>query len=126
MIQGGNATVYVSDFEAALGFYTRVLGLKLRFRAGTNWAEVDAGRGFVIGIHPETPHSPKPGTPGAIQIGLNVVEPLDEVMRRLSKSGVVFTSALISGGEAGRFVNLKDLDGNAIYLWESPTAARKA
>lgn len=126
MIQGGNATVYVSDFEAALGFYTKTLGLKLKFRAGKDWAEVDAGRGFVIGIHPQTPHGPKPGTEGAVQLGLNVVEPLEDVMRRLSKAGVALTSPVIDGGGAGRFVNLKDLDGNPIYLWETAKPAVKA
>jgi predicted enzyme related to lactoylglutathione lyase len=126
MIKGGNATVYVSDFEAAIGFYTKTLGLKLRFRAGMNWAEVDAGDGFVIGVHPATPHAPKPGTQGAIQIGLNVVEPLDAVVKRLTKAGVVFTSGLIDGGDAGRFVSLGDLDGNSIYLWQSKVHAAKA
>jgi len=119
MIKGGNATVYVSDFEAAIDFYTKTLGLKLRLRAGMNWAEVDAGEGFVIGLHPATPHGPKPGTQGAIQIGLNVVEPLDGVMKRLTKAGVVFTGPLIEDGGAGRFVSLNDLDGNALYLWQT-------
>lgn len=123
MIHGGNATVYVSDFDAAIGFYTGVLGLKLRFRAGNNWAEVDAGPGLVIGIHPRTPHSPKPGSPGAVQIGLNVVEPLDEVMRKLTKSGVVFPGPMITDAEAGRFVYLCDPDGNSLYLWETAKPA---
>jgi predicted enzyme related to lactoylglutathione lyase len=125
MIQGGNATVYVSDFEAAIGFYTGVLGLKLRFRAGNHWAEVDAGRGFVIGIHPQTPHSPKPGTRGAVQIGLGVDEPLDQVMRTLAARGVVFQGPMITDADAGRFVNLADPDGNAIYLWETAKPAVK-
>jgi predicted enzyme related to lactoylglutathione lyase len=123
MIDGGNATVYVSDFEAALGFYTRVLGLRLRFRAGNNWAEVDAGRGMVIGIHPATPHGPKPGTKGAIQIGLNVSEPLDEVMRKLSAAGVTFVSPMVADADAGRFVSLEDPDGNSLYLWETAKPA---
>jgi predicted enzyme related to lactoylglutathione lyase len=119
MIHGGNATVYATDFEASLNFYTQVLGLKLRFRAGNHWAEVDAGPGLVIGIHPQTPHSPKPGTNGAVQIGLNVIEPLDEVMRKLAKNGVVFAGPMITDADAGRFVNLKDPDGNCLYLWET-------
>lgn len=125
MIHGGNATVYVSDFEAALEFYTRALGLRLRFRAGNNWAEVDAGPGLVIGIHPQTPDSPKPGTPGAVQIGLNVVEPLDQVMKKLAKQGVVFTGPMIADAKAGRFVSLEDPDGNSLYLWETAKPALK-
>ena len=30
MISGGNATLYVKDFDKAVDFYTRVLGMKLR------------------------------------------------------------------------------------------------
>lgn len=125
MIRGGNATVYVSDFDASLNFYTQVLGLKLRYRAASFWAEVDAGPGLVIGIHPQTPHSPKPGTPGAIQIGLNVIEPLEDVMKKLSKRGVTFMGPMIADGEAGKFVSLKDPDGNSLYLWETLKPAAK-
>lgn len=48
-----------------------------------------------------------------------MVEPLDEVMRRLRKAGVVFTGPLIEDAGAGRFVSLQDLDGNALYLWQT-------
>ena len=60
MIQGGNATLYVADFERALDFYTNVLGLELRFRAENHWAEVVAGPDLVIGIHPAGPETPTP------------------------------------------------------------------
>ena len=52
MIQGGNATIYVSDMDRAVGFYTSTLGLKLQFRAGNHWAQVDAGKGLQIGLTP--------------------------------------------------------------------------
>ena len=77
MITGGNATLFVSDFERAVKFYTEALGMKLRFRAEDKWAEVVAGPDLVVGIHPVTPNTPGAGIVGSVQIGLNVDEPLE-------------------------------------------------
>ena len=44
MITGGNATVFVSNKENAVQFYTEVLGLRLTNRLGDHWATVDAGK----------------------------------------------------------------------------------
>ena len=49
MISGGNATVFVSDMDRAVRFYTEVLGLKLTNRFGNHWATVEAGKGLTIG-----------------------------------------------------------------------------
>ena len=55
MITGGNATVFVSDMDNAVRFYTEVLGLRLTNRFGDHWATVDAGKGLTIGLHPASP-----------------------------------------------------------------------
>ncbi len=123
MIGNGNATIYVSDFDAAVAFYTKTLGLKLRFRAGNHWAEVEAGKDLVIGLHPASPHAPKPGTVGAVQIGLVVTEPMEDVMKKLTARGVKFVGPMIEDPKPGfRFAFLKDPDGNSIYLWEMKAA----
>ena len=51
MIGGGNATIYVSNMDAAVRFYTEVLGLKLTNRFGNHWATVQAGTTRLIGLH---------------------------------------------------------------------------
>jgi hypothetical protein len=51
MISGGNATIYVSNMDAAVRFYTEVLGLKLTNRFGNHWATVQAGTTRLIGLH---------------------------------------------------------------------------
>jgi len=123
MITNGNATLYVSDLDAAVDFYTKALGLKLRMRAGPHWAEVEAGKDLVIGLHPQTPHSPKPGTPGAIQIGLSVDPPLEDVIATLSARGVTIQGPIIGDPKSGmRFVYWCDPDGNPGYLWEMSAA----
>src|SRR5271157_5566679 len=117
MITGGNATVFVSNMDRAVQFYTQVLGLKLTNRFGHDWATVDAGKGLTIGLHPASPKYPAPGTKGAIVLGLEIDEPIESAVARLSKKGVRMNSSVVRG-EAGNFVHLDDPDGNEIYLWE--------
>jgi len=127
MIVGGNATLYVRDFERAVAFYTEALGMTLRFRAENHWAEVVAGKDLVIGLHPATDESPQPGVAGAVQIGLNVDEPLETVMETLQGRGVAFDGPLIEDGKSGqRFALFKDPEGNRLYLWEAKTAPEPA
>ena len=47
MIHGGHATVYVSNMDSAIRFYTEILGLKLTNRFGNHWATVKAGDTLV-------------------------------------------------------------------------------
>jgi predicted enzyme related to lactoylglutathione lyase len=117
MISGGNATVFVSNMDAAVQFYTEALGLKLTNRFGNNWATVEAGKGLTIGLHPASPKYPAPGTKGGITIGLEVDEPIQEVLNRLNQRGVQIKGSIIQD-QAGNFVHLSDPDGNGLYLWE--------
>ena len=93
MIRGGNATIYVTDMDRSVSFYTETL--RLAFRAGDHWASVDAGDGVQIGLHPATSRAPMPGSARAVTVGLGV----DEGQLKLA-----FFS---------------DPDGNALYLAES-------
>lgn len=45
MIQGITATVYVSDMDRAVDFYTQTLGLPLSERWGNEYASIDLGKG---------------------------------------------------------------------------------
>jgi len=120
MIDNGNATVFVSDMGRAVDFYTKVLGLKLRMRAGDHWAEVEAGD-LVIGLHPAGPDSPKPGTPGAVQIGLTVTKPLEDVVGELTRRGVAFHGPVVDDQQV-RLAFFSDSDGNVLYLCEVKAA----
>jgi len=117
MITGGNATVFVSNMDRAVQFYTQVLGLKLTNRFGDHWATVDAGKGLTIGLHPASPKYPAPGTKGGIMLGMEVQGAIEKVVDNLSKKGVQFKGS-ITRDQAGNFVHLEDPDGNDIYLWE--------
>jgi catechol 2,3-dioxygenase-like lactoylglutathione lyase family enzyme len=116
MIYGGNATVYVSNMDNAIRFYTEVLGLKLTNRFGNNWATVQAGKTLTIGLHPWSAKYPRPGTKGSVQIGLVVSrdEPIEELAARLRKHGVE-VGDIIESQEAS-YISFADPDGNPIYV----------
>lgn len=118
MISGGNATVFVSDMDRAVAFYTEVLGLRLTNRFGNSWATVEAGKSLTIGLHPASSKYPAPGTKGAMMLGLEVDEPIEGVLKRLSEKGVNIAGSVITD-QAGNFAHLLDPDGNEIYLWET-------
>jgi len=121
MIKGGNATLYVADMDRAVRFYTEKLGLSLKSRSGNEWAEVDAGDGMVIGLHPAGPHSPRPGSHGATQIGLNVQGDLESEVARLRKQGVKFHGD-IKSDPGIKLAFLEDVDGNTLYLCQTAKA----
>jgi predicted enzyme related to lactoylglutathione lyase len=109
--------------DRAVEFYTQVLGLKLTNRFGDRWATVEAGKGLTIGLHPESPKYPAPGTRGAVMLGLELTEPIDAVVARLGQKGVRFHGSIVRD-QGGSFAHLEDPDGNEMYLWETnPVAA---
>ncbi len=116
MINGGNASVYVSDMDRAVTFWTDAVGLKLKNRVGTTWAEIDAGNGLIIGLHPgNPPDTATPGAIGAINIELKVTEPMEVVVEALTQRGVEFTGP-IKNYEAVRIASFYDPDRNVIVL----------
>ena len=60
----GNPTVYVSNMDTAVRFYSEILGLKLTNRFGNDWATVQVGKTLVIGLHPWSAKYPKAGDEG--------------------------------------------------------------
>ena len=115
LLSGGHAIVYVSDMDAAIRFYADTLGLKLTYRFESKFATIEAGRNLLLALHPKTPNTPDPGTKGSVTLGLVVDEPIDTVIARLAQRGVRVTGR----SEPGRSVDIEDLDGNVITLWEA-------
>ncbi len=115
MIASGNATVMVSDMDRAVDFYTRILGLKLAARVGSDWAEVETP-GLTLGLHPAG-DGPKPGTPGSISIGLVVEGSIETAMGTLEQRGVRFHGPVLDS-DAVKLAFFGDPDGNALYLCE--------
>jgi len=116
MFASGNVTVYVSNMDAAVRFYSETLGLKLAYRFGDHWASIEAGRGLTIGLHPASEESPA-GRKGSMTIGLELDGSIDEAVKTLKRRGIQFLGA-INRGKAGAFVAFEDPDGNLLYITE--------
>lgn len=121
LISGSSPTVFVSDLDRAVEFYTKTLGLGLQYRAGEHFAMIDAGGGSTIGLHPPGRLTAAPGAAGCIQIGLNVTDPIAEVVDALRERGVVFQEhedrVVIDDG-AVKLAFFSDPDGTELYLCE--------
>lgn len=120
MLRGGTTTIYVTDMDRAVNFYTRALGLAVTYRAGNEWCGIDAGDGMQIGLHPASDHGPRPGTNGGTIAGFNVTTPLDDVVAGLTKQGVKFKGPVLDDANGSiRLAFFSDPDGNDLYLCES-------
>jgi catechol 2,3-dioxygenase-like lactoylglutathione lyase family enzyme len=116
MLTGGYVTVYVSDMDRAVKFYSEILGLRLAERYGNHWASVDAGGGLRIGLHPASAQNPA-GHRGSIAIGFGADGPIERVVEELEKRGVQLESGIVNDN-AGKFVSFSDPEGNACYIYE--------
>ena len=114
MFSGGNVTVYVSNMDKAVRFYSETLGLKLAYRFGDHWASVEAGKGLTIGLHPASAQSPA-GRKGSMAIGLELKGSIQDAVKALEAKGVKF-QGIANEGKAGAFAGFEDPDGNQLYL----------
>lgn len=116
MFAAGNVTIYVSNMDQSVRFYSETLGLKLAYRFGNEWASIEAGRGLTIGLHPATAQMAA-GRKGSMAIGLELSGSIHEAVKTLEGKGVRFDGP-INKDKAGSFVGLSDPDGNQVYLAE--------
>ena len=114
MFSGGIVTVFVSDLDKAVRFYTEALGLKLGFRFGNEWASIKAGDSLMIGLHPASKDSPA-GRKGSITLGLQLTEPIDKAVPVLKERGVKFRGSIVED-KGIQFAHFEDPDGNELYL----------
>src|SRR5215472_4967366 len=114
MYSSGNVTVYVSNMDTAVRFYSEVLGLRLAYRFGDHWASVEVGKGLTIGLHPASAEMPA-GRKGSMSIGLELSGSIHDAIRTLEGKGVKF-QGIVNEGKAGSFVGFEDPDGNQLYL----------
>jgi predicted enzyme related to lactoylglutathione lyase len=115
MFSSGNATIYVSDMDRSVRFYTEVLGLKLAQRFGNHWAAVEAGT-LSIGLHPASNQMPA-GRDGSTMVGFEVEGSIEETVRTLQQKGVKFRGP-INSDKAGKFAPFEDPDGNGLYMYQ--------
>jgi glyoxylase I family protein len=110
------ATVYyhVSDLDRAVQFYTTVLGLPLKHRFGSRWAEVDAGP-ITIGLHPtEDGKAVATGGGGTVSFTIEQAQDFEGLVETLKSRGA--NVGPIRTPPRGKFVIVQDPDGNELHL----------
>ena len=113
MIKEGVVTIFVSDMDRAVAFYSETLGLTLEHRYENHWAQINAG-GCPIGLHGPG-DGPTPGTPGSIQLGLSVEGSIEDCVTALEARGVTFKGPIVDDGPV-KLAFFGDPDGNELYL----------
>ena len=114
MYTGGNVTVMVKDFDAAVRYYTDTLGFELKARFGNEWAEV-AAPGLTVGLHPA--HEGAATGMGQASLGLQVAD-IAAAVAALQAKGVGFTTGIQDKGYI-QIAYFADLEGNALYLTQA-------
>jgi predicted enzyme related to lactoylglutathione lyase len=103
---------WTRDMDAAVAFYRDVVGLPLRRRDGTAWAEFDAG-GAGFALHGT-------GDEAAARSGTAVfrVPDLDAARWTLEQRGVLFEPHVGEVEGLARFATFHDPDGNPVQIIE--------
>jgi len=107
----------VSDVDEAINFYRDILGLELPERYGSKYAEAQVNGLCSIGFHLKNNEASISETPvSSIMLGFRVKD-LTSTVANLSGKGIKFSTG-IEEGAAGRFIYLRDPDGNQLYIWQ--------
>lgn len=105
----GNAFYRVPDMDAAVHFYTQVLGFGLKLRDGDHWAAFDVG-GTTLAVE-----GGAPGGPGGATVSLRV-DGLEALVSDLRARGA--TVSAVATGPHERRAELQDPAGNQLVLYE--------
>jgi catechol 2,3-dioxygenase-like lactoylglutathione lyase family enzyme len=105
----GNVFYYAPDMDAAVNFYTNVLGFPLKLRDGDHWAAFDVA-GVTLAIE-----GGAPGGSGGATVSLRV-EGLDAVVGDLRAKGATVSD--VESGPHERRAALQDPAGNTLILYE--------
>ncbi len=118
MILEAYVTIMVSNVNKAIAFYDETMGLKLRKKYNSKYAEFQVNR-LVIGLHLKDRETSDVCKTNSVLVGFRVEE-LNSSVSELKNRGVKFSTE-IEEGAGGRFAYFTDPDGNPLYLWQSLT-----
>lgn len=110
-------TIFVSNMDRAIRFYTEGLGLKLVYRFGDDWASLKTDDGMNVGLHPASKESPA-GRKGSITIGFEVSESIRKTVATMKEKGVKFITPIVDDQEI-KAAHFEDPDGNEMYVVEA-------
>jgi predicted enzyme related to lactoylglutathione lyase len=110
-------TIFVSNMDRAVRFYTEVLAMKVEYRFGNDWASLKTDDGVTVGLHPASKESPA-GRKGSITIGFEVSESIEKAVTGMKAKGVKFVSPIVEDKEI-KAAHFEDPDGNEMYVIEA-------
>ena len=121
----GVAMFSVSDQDAALAFYTEKLGFEVR--ADVRFGEDDSMRWVEVAPPGSTArlalNPPMGGKAGGGSIGVETTDVRAEHERVKALGDVEVDADLMSGPDMPTMFNLRDPDGNYIWVVETPAGA---
>ena len=110
-------TIFVSNMDRAVRFFTEVLGMKVEYRFGDQWASLKTDDGMTVGLHPASKESPA-GRKGSITIGFEVSESIERAVTAMKEKGVKFVGPIVDDKEI-KAAHFEDPDGNEMYIVEA-------
>jgi len=118
-----NVRYIVSDVDAAISFYTDMLGFELKMHPAPGFASLSRGdlqlllnRPTAGGAGQAMPDGQLPGPGGWNRIQIEV-ENLEATVEKLKTSGVRFRNAIVTGN-GGKQILIEDPSGNPIELFQ--------
>lgn len=109
-------TIFVTDMDRAVRFYTEILGMKVEYRFGNEWAMLKTEDGMAVGLHPASKQSPA-GRKGSITIGFEVPGSIEKAVAEMKQRGVNFSGPIVDDKEV-KAAHFEDPDGNEMYFVE--------
>jgi catechol 2,3-dioxygenase-like lactoylglutathione lyase family enzyme len=106
----GNVFYRAPDMDAAVHFYSDVLGFAMKFRDGDHWAAFDVG-GMTLAVE-----GGAPGGSGGATVSLRVNGGLAALVEELRAKGAHVSD--VESGPHERRASVQDPAGNTLVLYE--------
>jgi lactoylglutathione lyase len=116
----GFVTVFVTDFDKSLDFYTKTLGMEIDYTDRKVWAQFKSGEDVSLAIEKCVPDYVEQGSKMVGRfVGVTLmVDNIEDQYNRLVAKGVEFTGRPEKQPWGGILAHLKDLDGNVLTLMQ--------
>jgi len=118
-----NVRYIVNDVDAAITFYTAMLGFKLEMHPAPGFASLSRGslqlllnRPGAGGAGQATPDSQRPAPGGWNRIQIEV-DDLEATVEKLKGAGARFRNQIVTGN-GGKQILVEDPSGNAVELFQ--------
>ena len=116
----GFVTVFVTDFDKSLDFYTQTLGMEIDYTDKKVWAQFKSGEDISLAIEKCDPDYVEQGSKMVGRfVGVTLmVDNIEDQYNRLVAKGVEFIGRPEKQHWGGTLAHLKDLEGNVLTLMQ--------